>query len=369
MVYQFVFFIAIIQSVIFLIHWFLYKTLVSFFSLSNTGFILPLKIILGLLSISLISATFLSFQYLNVLVRLFYIAVASWMGFLNFLFLASISLWIIYFSAQKFSFSLDQKLSAIIFFGLAIIVGIYGIVNAKTPRIVEISVKLPNLPEYWRNKTAVWVSDIHLGSVRRYDFAKDIADRINQEKPDIVFIGGDLFDGGTIDLDAFTEPFSKISAPDGIYFITGNHEKFFSDVAYLKVVKEAGIKILNNELVNIKGLQIIGVDWNDNQDIKKYKSVLDKINLDKNLPSILLKHAPTNLELARDKGISFQISGHTHEGQIFPINLITKLIYRGYEYGFKKLGDLQIYTSSGAGTWGPPMRVAASPEIVVIKFK
>jgi hypothetical protein len=97
--------------------------------------------------------------------------------------------------------------------------------------------------------------------------------------------------------------------------------------------------------------------------------ILNGIKINPTLPAILLKHSPTNLDIAHKKGITLQLSGHTHKGQIFPINFITALVYHGYDYGFKKFKDLQIYTSSGAGTWGPPMRVGNIPEIVVIKFE
>jgi len=369
MAYQFIIFIAVVQSILFLTHWFLYRTLVFFLSLTSPNVALPLKIVLFFFSVSLVSTSFLAFRYSNVLVRMVYVIAASWTGFLNFFVLASISSWVIYLAAQSFSFSLDRKLLACILFGLAIVAGIYGIVNATTSRVTNISVKLTHLPEYWHGKNAVWISDIHLGSVRRYGFAKNVADRIQQLQPDLIFIGGDLFDGGTVDLNDFTEPFSRLSAPDGVYFITGNHEEFSDPARYLEAVKQAGIKVLNNEMVNLKGLQIIGVDYRDSAKRQKYEMILNGIRINSNLPTILLKHSPTNLDIANKKGITLQLSGHTHKGQIFPINFITGLVYHGYDYGFKKFKDLQIYTSSGVGTWGPPMRVGNVPEIVVIKFE
>jgi predicted MPP superfamily phosphohydrolase len=369
MAYRFIIFISVVQSILFLIHWFFYRTVISFFTLTSPKVTLPLKIVLFLFSVSLVSTSLLVFRYPIFLVRIAYVIAALWIGFLNFFVLASISSWVIYLTAQSFSFFLDRRLLAGILFGLAIVAGIYGIVNATTTRVTNISIKLPHLTEYWHGKTAVWISDIHLGAVRRYGFAKDIIDRVQQLKPDLVFIGGDLFDGGTVDLNGFMEPFSRISTPNGIYFITGNHEEFFDHVQYLEAVRQAGIAVLNNEMVNLKGLQIIGVDYRDSQNRQKYEMILKGIKINSNLPTILLKHSPTNLDIANKKGITLQLSGHTHKGQIFPINFITGLVYRGYDYGFKKFKDLQIYTSSGIGTWGPPMRVGNIPEIVVIRFE
>jgi predicted MPP superfamily phosphohydrolase len=293
----------------------------------------------------------------------------SWLGFLNFFVLASLLSWIIHIATQQFSPSLNQKLLAGILFGLAIVVSIYGIVNAKTVRITNVIVKLPNMPDYWRGRSAVWISDIHLGAVRRYGFAKDIANRIQQLKPDLVFIGGDLFDGGTVDLNGFMEPFSRISAPEGVYFITGNHEEFTDPARYLDAVRQAGITVLNNELINLKGLQIIGVDYRDSHNRQQYEMILNGIKINPDLPTILLKHSPTHLDIAQKKRIDLQLSGHTHKGQIFPINFITALVYHGFDYGLQKFRDMHIYTSSGVGTWGPPMRVGNIPEIVVIEFE
>lgn len=369
MAYQFIIFIAIVQSILFLAHWFFYKTVSFFLTLTNPNVTLPLKIILFLFSISLISTSFLVFRYPNLLVRIVYVIAASWIGFLNFFLLASLSSWMIYLVAHALSFSLDRKLLVCTLFSLSIAASIYGIVNAGTTRVTNISVRLPNLPEYWHSKIAVWISDIHLGAVRRYGFAKDIADRIQQLKPTLVFIGGDLFDGGTVDLNGFTEPFSRLSTAEGIYFITGNHEEFSDPIRYLKAVRQAGIRVLNNETLNLKGLQMIGVDYRDSQSRQKYEMILDGLKINPNLPSILLMHTPAHLDIANKKGITLQLSGHTHKGQIFPVNFITACVYHGYDYGLKKFKDLQIYTSSGVGTWGPPMRVGNVPEIVAIKFE
>lgn len=367
MSYQFAIFALIVQAILFFAHWLPYRTAVIFFGL-NSGGILWLRVIFALLFISFIPATIFAMKYSNVPARIFYWMSASWLGFLNFLFVASLLLWAVYFAAKVLSIPFNRPLTAAIFFALAIAAGVYGIVNANNLRIKNISVELTDLPEYWKGKTAVWISDVHLGPVRRYDFAREVAEKVKSMNPNAVFIGGDLFDGGTVDLDNFTQPFSEISASDGIYLITGNHEEFSGSALYLDAVRQAGIKVLDNEMVVVNGLQIAGVNWKDAENSQKYRSVIESISFDKNLPSVLLKHAPTNLDIANERGISFQISGHTHVGQIFPINLITGAIYGKYNYGLNKFKDLQVYTSSGAGTWGPPMRAGNNPEIVVIKF-
>jgi predicted MPP superfamily phosphohydrolase len=93
------------------------------------------------------------------------------------------------------------------------------------------------------------------------------------------------------------------------------------------------------------------------------------VGLNRNQASILLKHAPTGIPIAKEMGISLQLSGHAHAGQIFPVGLISNLVFKGYAYGLKHEGSFTIYTSSGTGTWGPPMRVGTTPEILLLRFE
>ncbi len=366
---RFVLFISIIQSILFLGHWFLYRTLVPFFGITHLTKLRTLQVALGLCSISLVISSLLSFRYSNLLIRNLYTASVSWLGIFYLLILASILSWILYGLAKLCHFPLDRKILIMFLIGIALIASLYGFINAGVVRIKTISLPLPNLPSAWKDKTAVWISDTHLGQVRNNRFAQQIASRIQNLRPDILFIGGDLFDGGeAMDLNHMVEPFSKIIAPYGSYFITGNHEEFYDNTPYLQAVRRARIRVLYNEKVELDGLQIIGVVYRDSRNQEQFRGILQKMNIDPQKPSILLKHTPFDLEIVRDQGISAQLSGHTHQGQVFLFRFITSWVYKGYDYGMKRLGHLLVYTSSGAGTWGPPMRIDTDPEIVVIKF-
>ena len=359
-------FISIVQSILFLGHWFLYRTLVRFFGVTHPSRLLTLKIGLALLSVSLVLTSFLAFRYSNLLVRCLYTAAASWLGIFYLFILASILCWVFYGLAKLFHLHLDGKILIEILIGIALVASLYGFINGGVIRITRINLRLPNLPGQWKGKTAVWVSDTHLGQVRNYGFAQHIATQVKNLHPDIVFIGGDLYDGQAVDLDKVIEPFSRISAPYGIYFITGNHEEFYDNTQYLQAVRRAGIRVLYNEKVVLDGLQIIGVDYRDSRREEQFRTILQKMGIDRHQPSILLKHAPLQLQVAKEEGISLQLSGHTHQGQVFLFRFITSKVYHGYDYGLKWFGDLLVYTSSGAGTWGPPMRLDTQPEIVVI---
>jgi len=366
---RFILFISIIQTILFLAHWFLYRTLASFFGVASLAKLLTLRVVLGLLSVSLVLTSFLAFRYSNLLVRCLYTAAASWLGILYLFVLVAIFSWIFYGFAGLFQLPLDRRILIEVLMGIALVTGLYGFINAGVTRVTRIDVQLPHLPSHWKGKTAVWVSDTHLGQVRNHGFAQHIAARIIDLRPDIVFIGGDLYDGVAVDLDKTIEPFSKISAPYGTYFITGNHEEFFDNTPYLQAVRRAGIRVLYNEKVELDGLQIIGVDYRGSRREEDFRTILQGIGIDPHRPSILLKHAPLNLHIAMEQRISLQLSGHSHRGQVFLFRFITSKVYRGYDYGLKWFGDLLVYTSSGAGTWGPPMRIDTIPEIVVIQFK
>ena len=361
--------IGVVQFLFFLFHWILYLGLVKFLAIQNPVLLKSLRISLGLLSFVFVLASLLSSRFSNIFVRLFYNFAASWIGFFYFMFLAICFCWLVYGLSKLFGFSLDMKFLTGFLLVMAVAIGIYGIINANATRLTKISVKLPNLPQSWQGKTAVWISDMHFGQVRGYGFAKKIADKIIKLNPDIVFIGGDLYDGMTADLDKFSEPFSLVKPPQGIYFVTGNHEEIGDNAKYLEAVREANIIVLNNEMVNLDGLQIIGVDYRDAKGQDNLKSILNLLHINKNQPSILLKHEPFDIQAAQEAGVSLEVCGHTHQGQVFPINFINRLIYSGYNSGFKKLGDMIVYISSGVGTWGPPMRVGSNPEILEITFK
>jgi predicted MPP superfamily phosphohydrolase len=369
MPYRFILFISIVQSILFLGHWFLYRTLLRFLGLANPTVLLTFRVAMALLSVSLVATSFLAFRYSNLPVRWLYTGAASWLGIFYLLILAAVLCWILFGVAKLIRFPLDGKILIEILIGMALMASVYGFINSGVTRITRMNLQLPGLSSQWKGKTAVWVSDTHLGQVRNYGFAQHLASLVQNLNPDILFIGGDLYDGEAVDVDKVIEPFSGISAPYGTYFITGNHEEFYDNTEYLQAVRRAGMRVLYNEMINLDGLQIIGVDYRDSRREEQFKAILEKMGIDRRKPSILLKHAPFHLNVAREQGVLLQLSGHTHQGQVFLFRFITSRVYQGYDYGLKWFGDLLVYTSSGAGTWGPPMRLDTKPEIVVIKFE
>ncbi len=369
MIYTLIIALSVIQAVLFLGHWFLYKSLTHLLAVTNPAAVLTLKISLTFLSISFILASVLIFRSSHILIRIFYTAAATWLGFFYFFLWAAVISWLGYGLAKVLNIDFDIKIFAEILLILAVVVGIYGIVNANIIRVARVNVRLPNLPTEWRGKTAAWVSDLHLGPVRGYSFVAKVAEKIAELKPDIIFIGGDFYDGQVVYLNKLIEPFNRLKAPLGKYFVAGNHEEFSDKTPYLQTIRDAGIKVLDNEQVEIGGIRLMGVDYFNARTEDKFREILKKFAIEKNKPSILLAHSPYYFKVSEEEGIDLQLSGHTHAGQMFPANILTHFIFRGYDYGLKKFKNLTVYTSSGVGTWGIPMRFGSVSEVVVVKFE
>ncbi len=364
-----VIFIALVQSVLFLTHFLVYETW-AFASGGSSGHgALWIKVILGVLAISFVSASLLAFRYTNAVVRTFYRLSAVWVGLLSFLVLATAASWIVFGLAWLAGLQINFHRLVESLFGAAVLAGLYAVFNASWTRITRTTVRLVNLPAAWRGRTAALISDLHLGHVRNRSFLRRIVAKILREEPDAIFITGDLYDGTAIDAAHAAEPLNKLTAPQGVYFVAGNHEEFGDDSKYLDAVAAAGVRVLSNEKVEVDGLQIVGVPYRDATQGVQFASALHGIHLDRDRASILLTHAPDHPAVAEAAGISLQLSGHTHLGQFIPWSWMARRVYRQFVYGLSQIGKMQVFTSSGAGTWGPPLRLGSNPEIVVLEFE
>src|SRR5579862_462966 len=364
-------FVVIVQIVLFLAHFLFYQTW-TFAAPDSPRETLWIKIVLGLLSVSFVLASLLAFRYTNAAVRGFYKLASVWIGLVSFLFLATLAAWIIFGIAQlsgaglPFHRAFHRIVEAL--YGAAVLAGLYGIFNASWTRITRTTVKLANLPEVWRGRTAALISDVHLGHVRNGSFLRRMVSKILKEEPDAIFIAGDLYDGTAIDAGSAAQPLSRLKAPHGVYFVAGNHEQFGDDSKYLNAIAAAGVRVLRNEKIELDGLQVVGVPYRNAAMNGSLASVLRQMPLDRERASILLTHAPDHPEIAEAAGFSLQLSGHTHLGQFVPWSWIARRIYRQFVYGLSRIGKMQVFTSSGAGTWGPPLRLGSNPEIVVLEF-
>jgi uncharacterized protein len=361
--------IVTLQSVLFVAHFLIYKTWAFSPAGSDTHGSLWLGLLFGLLSVSFVAASLLAFRYTNAVVRAFYTVASVWLGFLTFLFIAAVSSWVLFGITRLVALNVSFHGMVEWLFGAAVLASLYGLFNAGWTRITRITVSLANLPPAWLGRRVALISDLHLGHVRNGNFLRRMVAKILREAPDAIFIAGDLYDGTAIDARRAAEPLKELAAPHGVYFVAGNHEQFRDDSKYLHAITATGVRVLTNEKVEVDGMQIAGVPYLNAAHRGRFAAVLQGLHLDRNRASILLVHAPDHPEVAEAAGVSLQLSGHTHLGQFIPWSWMARRIYRRFVYGLSRIGKMQVFTSSGAGTWGPPLRLGSNPEIVVLQFQ
>lgn len=365
-------FIPVVASILLLFlgaHYGIYIFITHFFTLSLVKKIV-LAILLSLLSVSFFASSIASHWVENIFSRAFYFVAGVWMGTMINILLAMLVTGVFLQVSRWFSLPVSQALIAGIFLGLACLVSVYGVWNALHPRIKNISVTIPNLPDAWKGKKLVQISDVHLGHVYQASFLQKIVGLINQQDPKLVVITGDLFDGMDGQLASFVSPLDNLQAPNGVLFVDGNHETYLGTQKTFDILKQTKVHILRDEVVDVNGLSFVGVMYPERGEQKNVMDVIHSLQSEfKDKPSVLLYHAPSMIEEVAKTGINLQLSGHTHQGQQFPFQYITHLVHNGYDYGLYTLGTYTLYTSSGIGTWGPTMRIGTQSEIVVITLQ
>lgn len=250
---------------------------------------------------------------------------------------------------------------------IAVILAISG--GLRKPRIKNLEISCKNLPEALDGFKIAHLSDIHLGGAMPKSRIEFICDTLEEQKPDLLVFTGDLADPGFNDFDRLRRAAGKLNIPCGRYGVLGNHEYYFGIERAQTVFDAFGLTLLRNNHVTLKnGLQIAGIDDSQTSGIKRED--VEKIfsALDPEKPSIFLTHQPRFFKLAATHGISLVLAGHTHNGQIFPFNLLVKLVHE-QAYGLYQKDDTSLYITSGAGWWGPPMRLFTKSEIPIITLR
>jgi predicted MPP superfamily phosphohydrolase len=253
---------------------------------------------------------------------------------------------------------------------VVVAITVYGLIAARSIGITRLQVRMPNLPSQLEGLRIVHVSDVHMGRIVRGPRLERIVTMVNDLQPDLIVITGDLVDAEALHMEDMVHPLRRLKSKYGIFAVPGNHEYFAGIERSQAFIEQAGVTMLRNRWVTIAdGLQLVGRDDPTGARVTGEKiPSLEEImrGTDRSKPTILLYHTPvTTFEELQARGIQLQLSGHTHKGQLWPFNYIVKLIYK-MPYGRFASGDTTVYVSRGTGTWGPPMRVAARPEITLI---
>jgi predicted MPP superfamily phosphohydrolase len=259
---------------------------------------------------------------------------------------------------------------------LALAVTFIGFINARrVARVVRVEVPIDGLPEDLHGYSIAQISDIHVGPTIRRPYLNAIVTKVNALKPDAIAITGDLVDGTVQRLALHTEPLARLSAPDGAFFVTGNHEYYSGVEQWVTEVRRLGLRVLMNEhVIRRRGsatVMIAGVtDYTAQHFDPTHQS--DPHQAAAGAPDdvavrILLAHQPRSAPAAAEAGFDLQLSGHTHGGQFFPWNLFVPL-QQPFVAGLNRVRSLWVYTSRGTGYWGPPKRFGAPSEITLVRL-
>ena len=250
-----------------------------------------------------------------------------------------------------------------------------GFVQARSlPEIVEVEVPIEGLPAAAEGFRIVQLSDVHIGPTIHGDFLEQVVELANELEPDLVAITGDLVDGYVHELREHVAPLARLRARHGAFFVTGNHEYYWDGPAWCAELERLGLMVLNNahRVVDHDGAQLLVAGVTDYQ-------AAEGITGEPSNPAaaragapacdvdLLLAHQPRSVFAAAKAGYDLQISGHTHGGQYFPMNLFVHLV-QPYVAGLARHDDTQIYVSRGTGYWGPPVRVGAPHEITLLRL-
>ncbi len=293
----------------------------------------------------------------------------TWMGYL-FLFLCIgllLDLGHVLVTLLNFNWPLSQALWLRIVSLFALTMLGYGFVEVRQIQVEEINITTPKLAT--GHVTIAQISDLHLGIMTGDKFLDRVIAKLRQIKPDIIVSTGDIVDGQGDDFDALARHFQAYTPPLGAYAVTGNHEYYAGLENALRFLRRAGFIVLRGESTKVGGIVLVGVD-----DPAALSLAQDgRMDTHGALASVatndfivLLKHQPV---VGSDTPFDLQLSGHTHGGQIFPFGYLTRLAYRTHT-GLTELVDgRRLYVSRGVGTWGPPIRLFAAPEITLITIE
>jgi predicted MPP superfamily phosphohydrolase len=252
-----------------------------------------------------------------------------------------------------------------------------GAYLANSPPVVrQVPITLRGLDPALDGLRIVTFSDGHLSATyggRRFE---RLVELVNEQRPDVVAIVGDLVDGGVADLREDVAPLADLVSAQGVFFVTGNHEYFVDTDEWMRHLPTLGVEVLRNERVAIRrgtaSFDLAGIDDRTaaSSGVPGHGADLDAAldGRDDGTPVVLLAHQPFMVDQARAAGVDLQLSGHTHGGQLWPFDQLIRLDQPAVE-GLSRHGDTQLYVTAGAGYWGPPMRIGARPEVTVVELR
>ncbi len=245
-------------------------------------------------------------------------------------------------------------------FSLILVFVVYSLLNAVPTKKKFITLKSSKISKPF---TLVQVSDLHVGAAHKRNFLNRIIKKVNSENPDVVVITGDLIDGKHVYEDHYFDSLKDLKGR--VLMVTGNHERMTGMGVVNHLLKDSGVVLLRNMKVSVGDFNFVGVD--DTEKSRKLIGTLNNLSFSSKKFNVLLFHRPKRFKKVCELGFDLMLSGHTHAGQIFPMNIL-QMFYYSKVKGLKKYRGSYLYVSPGTGWWGPPMRLGSNNEITVFKF-
>jgi predicted MPP superfamily phosphohydrolase len=364
----FVLFFSLALGVLALSHFFVFVSWSKFFNFSiNT------RRYIGVLFIALtcgfIFSAWLSHFNDTIWSRGLYQLTATWLGLFSNLFWLTIIAWPLYLVGVRYLNQGQLNILVILLLSLALIATLFGYFNAKNIYYRQETVKINKLPAGWQGKRLALLSDVHLNNIHDEKFLRPIIEELNKKNITAVLLTGDFFDGMDGELDNLVKPLKDLKTENGTYFISGNHETYMGLARAEKALSDSGVKILDDKKIIIDGLSIAGVRFPERDGLRR-DLVGEIVKMDLQSPSIFLYHDPREVEqIAATGRVDLMLSGHTHNGQLWPYNFLVRWIYGIYGIGLHQVGEMTQFTTTGVGTWGPPIRTSGRPEVVIFTLQ
>lgn len=293
------------------------------------------------------------------------IQIIAGIGF--YLFIGAIALAIVLGVAALLHISIPISI-AIGIGSIAIVVALIGLVQSRMVTVRDYTITLAGAPLSWNDKTAVLVTDTHFGLVNYTSFSEKVVDHILALNPDFVIHAGDFYDGPAVATEPITKSWKRLTAKAPLFYAPGNHEGYGDYKAFVESVHASGATVLDDKKVLYDGVTIAGITYRQGKESPEATKAIDELGLADGTPTILINHPPTSLAAAQAAGVALMVSGHTHNGQMWPMTYIIRRMYGAYYHGLADYAGMKVITSSGIGTFGPPLRLFNPPELVRIHF-
>lgn len=373
-------FFSIVSAVYFLVNWYVVSRGVK--ALEGASYTNIFKWAYWILAFSFIIGQILERGEPTLIARIITHIGSVWMAVFLYLLLFVIAvdlirllnLWLHFVPNPMFGFISNGRLLLIMAWILALSITAGGWLNARYPRLHEVEITIDKKIEGHNELKIVLATDIHMGAMIGKKRVSEMIDKINAQNPDIVLLAGDLVDHNPLFMkyENIGPEFLRLKSPMGIYAVAGNHEFIGHAEVSIDYLQQYGIQYIRDTLIDVQGvLQIAGRDDREKKQFEgKARKPIEVVlnNIKPNLPLILMDHQPVEYASAEKYGVDLMVSGHTHRGQLWPFGYITNAIFEN-DYGLMKKGKTNYYTSSGYGTWGPPVRTGNRPELVVFTVK